>query len=410
MGKVFCREYYPANIRDLRYNEAIKKSYNLLKGDILKRSFIIFLILFALIALCVDVSWAKDSDVKKNLQLLTDRIRIETNIPGISVYVISDKYGSFGVVSGTIDLSTDAGVTQNTIFRMGSITKTFTGAAIVKLVKEGMISLSEEVSTYLPIKHPLLTGITVKHVLNHSSGLQAYLNGTPFIDKVLKNPQADHKPQELLELVVDVQDQLRFKPGTAFEYNNTNYIVLGMIIEAVTGISYKEYIELNFLKPLDLKDTYVLTTEDMPTDDYSRGYYDMEADRVYEDFTGTDMSYVWAAGCMGSTANDLAKWIYALGKGSVFNDETTALQRDGFAIAEGIMYGGGILLDADKGIGHNGTVVGFHADAWYNLKLGTAIAVLSNANMIEDEPYEDEEPEDRDPTLEIVEGFFEILK
>lgn len=376
----------------------------------MKRKAICFFIVIAFVLLCIKTSFASSQNMQKSLQELTDEIRNQTNIPGISVHVISAKYGSFSVVSGVRDLATLAKVTPDTIFRMGSITKTFTGAAIIKLAAEGTLDLNKPIEDYLEIEHPLLKGITVQHVLNHSSGLLAYLNGTSFIEEVLKNPKEDHSPKELLGLVLSSQEELHFAPGTSFEYNNTNYVILGMIIEKLTGMSYKEYIEANFLKPLELTQTYVLTTEDMPGDDYASGYYDMEADRVYEDFTGTDMSYVWAAGCMGATASDLAKWIYALGKGSIFDKKTTALQREGFEIEEGIVYGGGILMDDNKGIGHNGTVIGFHADGWYNPDKDTAIVVLSNANMIEDEPYEDEEPEDRDPTFEIAEGFFALLK
>lgn len=350
-------------------------------------------------------TYGQSDEIEASLQELTDEIRSETGIPGISVFVISKTCGAFGVVSGTANLDTGALVTGNTVFRMGSITKTFTGAAILNLVSNGLLDPDEAVTAYLDLDYPVLEGVTVRHLLTHSSGLIGYLNETDFlVSELLGDPDQYHLPLELIDAALADQDALKFEAGTAFDYNNTNYVLLGLLIEEVSGTAYEDYISDKLLAPLRLDDITYPEGSAIPGDDTASGYYDADEDSQFEDWTETDMSYVWSAGALTGTARDLAKWMYLLGRRLVDNADFADLQLQGMVIDDGIIYGGGLVVDENKGIGHNGTVVGFHADAWYRPEYETAIAVLSNANMIETQ-----ETEGRDPTLEIVEGFFELL-
>ncbi|MEA1923225.1 MAG: serine hydrolase domain-containing protein, partial [Pseudomonadota bacterium] len=190
---------------------------------------------------------------------------------------------------------------------------------------------------------------------------------------------------------------------TEFAYNNTNYIILGMLIEKLSGTSYAAFIREKLLTPLTLNKTFVHYSPEMP-DDFANGYFDSTDDDLYENWTDMDMSYVWSAGCIAATAKDLASWLQQLVAGTIIPKNVKNIQFAGFEIATGVTYASGILIDEKKGIGHNGTVVGFHSDAWYHPGYETVIAVLSNANIMDSE-----ELKDRDQTREIVEGFWEIL-
>ncbi|MEA3332385.1 MAG: serine hydrolase domain-containing protein [Pseudomonadota bacterium] len=346
-------------------------------------------------------------NLKLKLQKLTDRIRQETKVPGISVYVKSPHFADLGVVSGVSNLKNEkpvTPVTEDTIFRIGSITKTYTGAAIMLLCAEGKLDLDSPINRYLNLPSPLTDAIKVRHCLNHSSGLQGYLNQTPFLeDIVLPQPTLSHTPAELLEWTFAEQQELLFSPGTEFAYNNTNYIILGMLIEKLSGVSYDAYIRDNFLVPLELNETFVLLDTAMP-DNFANGYFNSTDDHSYENWTDMNMSYVWSAGCIAATAQDLASWLQELATGTIIPKNVKDIQFEGFDIVPGATYASGILIDARKGIGHNGTVVGFHSDAWYSPEHETVIAVLSNANIMDDD-----ELENRDQTREIVEEFWKIL-
>ena len=124
--------------------------------------------------------------------------------------------------------------------------------------------------------------------------------------------------------------------------------------------------------------------------------FDYDGDGNYEDWTEMNMSYVCSAGCIVSTARDMAVWMEALAGGNLLSEEFRPYLFEGFTISEGVVYGAGILTDNSLGIGHNGTVIGFHADAWFDPETGSTVAVLSNTNA----PLLDD---DRDPTLELPE-------
>jgi D-alanyl-D-alanine carboxypeptidase len=235
-----------------------------------------------------------------------------------------------------------------------------------------------------------------------SSGLDEYLSVSFLVESVLVDPLAGYSPDYLLDRVFDNTPELLFTPGTEFYYTNTNYILLGLLIETVSGESYPDYVRNTFLYPLGLEDTFVLEDDAIP-DGLSRGYYDFDEDGAYEDWTEMNMSYVWSAGCIVSTARDVAIWMDALAGGELVSDAFRACLFEGQAVADNVVYGAGILVDDGFGVGHNGTVIGYHADAWQDSENGATVAVLCNTNC----PLFDDM---RDPTREIAEGILALLK
>ena len=175
--------------------------------------------MIVLLSMGCNLGFAQNSKtLKQELQKTVDRILAETNIPGFSVYVKSAYYEDFSIVSGVSNLNERTRVTPETIFKIGSITKTFTGAAILDLIAQGKLDPDKPVSEYIYSDSKLMKKISVRQVLNHSSGLTPYLNATSFIEEeVLKTPLNAYRPEELLDIALKNQDKLRFEPGSTFE-------------------------------------------------------------------------------------------------------------------------------------------------------------------------------------------------
>jgi D-alanyl-D-alanine carboxypeptidase len=327
----------------------------------------------------------------------------ETGTPGAAAYVITRADGEFSLATGLADIESGTEVALDQRFRIGSLTKSFTGSAIVRLAEEGLLDLNAPVSSYLDLLdgYDSLSDISVRQVLNMSSGLDEYATVSFLVDSVLADPLAGYSPEYLLHQALDRSPEPIFTPGTGFCYTNTNYVLLGLLIETLSDKSYEDYIQEQFIAPLGLEDTFV-TGDDTFPEDLARGYYDSDGDGEYEDWTEMNMSYVWSAGCVASTARDVAFWMDALAGGGLAHEAFQADLFGGQEVTEGVVYGAGILVDDNLGIGHNGTVVGYHADAWHDPLSGATVAVICNTNS----PLIDDS---RDVTREILEGILMLL-
>lgn len=344
------------------------------------------------------------NELEKNFNELIEKVCTETDTPGVTVHVKSGKFGEFSMAWGYSDINTQTKVTNDQLFRIGSLTKSFTGAAIIRLAEKGLIDLNKPISEYLGFVNGYehLSDISVRHLLNMSSGLAKYLS-VPFLtESVLPNPLKGYNAEELLAAAFASAPELLFTPGSDFLYSNTNYVLLGMLIEKISGSSYQGYIEEEFIKPLGLTNTHVITDAIIPQG-LARGYYDSDENGSYEDWTEMNMSYVWSAGCIASTARDVAVWMNAMAKGNLVSKDLWAYLFKGKQVAKGVEYGAGILVVDNFGKGHNGTVIGYHADSWYDPDTDSTVAVLSNTNA----PLKGE---GRDPTKEIASRILELIK
>lgn len=191
---------------------------------------------------------------------------------------------------GLADLSSGRSLDMHTRFRIGSMTKAFTALLIVQLVEEGLLAFDMPVSDLFP-DYPRGDAITLHHLLSHASGLPDYLG---VVDET-----ESYDPEELVGAVMDAP--LNFDPGTAFEYSNTNYAALGVIIEAVTGQTWAEALSDRILLPYGLSATEV-GSDPIVGESYARGYAGGEPARAI------DMSVPYAAGALSSSASDMLRW------------------------------------------------------------------------------------------------------
>ena len=208
--------------------------------------------------------------------------------------IVFEKYHGF------FDLKKKDSLTDKSSFHIASISKTFTAMAVLKLWEEGRLQLSDTLSKYFPnFPYP---GVTIKMLLNHRSGLPNYVH---YLDKYGWDQKQYITNEGVLKSLYDYKPGLQFQVGKRFSYCNTNYALLALIIEKVSGIPYASFLEINFFKPLQMNNTYVFSIADtaraMPSYEYNGRKFGREfLDLVYGDKN------------IYSTARDLLKWDQAL--------------------------------------------------------------------------------------------------
>jgi CubicO group peptidase (beta-lactamase class C family) len=250
----------------------------------------------------------------------------------------------------------------DTKHRLGSITKQFTAMLIMQLVEQGKLKLDVPISTYLP-EYPKKNGdiITIHHLLTHSSGIPNMTSFPGFIKDVSVN---SYTPIQLVNLFAD--STLQFKPGERFEYSNSGYIVLGYIIEKITGKSYEQVLQENIFTPLKMNNTGYDHHETLLKNRAS-GYE--KNGRRYVNAKFLDMSVPYAAGSMYSTVEDLYLWDQALYSNQLLRKENMDLLFNKHIPSGGSHYGygwgvGGITFANNGGhietVGHGGGIHGFN--------------------------------------------------
>jgi D-alanyl-D-alanine carboxypeptidase len=298
---------------------------------------------------------------------------------------------------GSTGLAVVAGarpVTSRTAFAVGSVSKTFTAALVMALVEDGRIALDESVKTYLP-RLVIDRAISVRQLLDHTSGLNDFFSH-PAIDRAL----LAHRDR-----VWTATASLRyvgkpyFKPGMGWHYSNTNYLVLGLLAEAVGGAPLADQLRQRFFVPFGLDRTFYQAVE-RPRGPLAHGYRFSGVDPRLRGVDVSDRtavvpftSVVTAAGGAGSiatTARDLVTWARALYGGSVLRPTTVALMVDDAAVTTAlksrIPYGLGVqvvTVDGRPTLGHSGRLLGFRAVMRWLPGEGIAVAILTNQSRVD---------------------------
>ena len=264
-----------------------------------------------------------DAGAAATLQTAIDALRAKGNFPGISAAVVFPDGSIWTGQSGVTVLSTGAALTEDTIFSVGSISKTFTAALALRLAEQGAIGLDDRVSRWVPT-FPNAANITLRQLLNHTSGIRDF-----FEPAIYKYIGADHNKTWTPEEVLARVGKPYFAPGKGYHYSSSNYLLLGMALERATGKTLAELMHTELLDPLGLGHTF-LQSEDKATGTLAHGYLGPPSAPKDVSVGQAMLPYVsvaTAAGASGgfaSTAADIARWGAALYSGQVLDAASLA--------------------------------------------------------------------------------------
>ncbi|MEJ2539606.1 MAG: serine hydrolase [Gemmatimonadota bacterium] len=297
--------------------------------------------------------------------------------PGVSVAVAKDGQVVFAKGYGESDIEHAVAARPETVYRIGSITKQFTAAIIMRLVERGEIALDDPVTRFLPEYDMQGHTVTVRHLLNHTSGIFSYTSlGEDAWQTIFRHDLTDRELIDLFE-----REPFDFEPGAEQRYNNSAYVLLGPIIEAVTGTPYARYLEEELLAPLGLEHTaYCDVTRIVPH--RASGYEDQEGEWVNASFLS--MNVPGGAGAMCSTVGDLSAWTRMLHRGEVVSAGSLQEMTTPTVVASGdtIPYGFGLAVGELEGhprVGHDGGINGFISSLVHYPDDGVTVVVLTNS-------------------------------
>jgi D-alanyl-D-alanine carboxypeptidase len=299
------------------------------------------------------------------LRGLLDQL-VAAGAPGAAA-LVRDGHGVQQAASGLADLRTGRPMRPGLNYRVASVTKPFVATVVLQLVAEGRLSLSDTVEGWLPGILPYGDQVSIRQLLNHTSGVPEYLV-VPLL-ALYESRQGRFRswtPQELVTLIAD-QPPL-FAPGTTHSYSNTNYVLAGLIVEAATGRTLGQELKRRIIRPLRLRDTFFpVNRPDIPGRN-ARGYslplgdQGPVLDGPLLDFTVYNPSLAWAAGNVVSDLGDLARFFRALLGGRLLPPGLLAEMTTTVPIGQGAGYGLGLLVlqtPCGRLIGHDGGIPGF---------------------------------------------------
>jgi D-alanyl-D-alanine carboxypeptidase len=295
------------------------------------------------------------------------------SLPGAIVGIWQEGHEPYVRTFGVSDTATGAPMTTDMHMRIGSTSKSFTVTAILMLADRGKLDLDDTIDRYVE-GVPNGDLITLRHLAGMRSGLFSYTNVT--IPKMHEEPSRQWTPRELLD--ISFAHPVLFPPGSAFDYSNTNTVLLGLVVEAVSGQSLKSFIEDNILAPVGLAHTVFPVGADMPSP-YAHGYVTL-SDGDVVDATEWNPSWGWASGSMISTLDDMRVWARVFAEGRLISPEMK-IERDWFLSApdegEGSLYG--LAIEYQNGwVGHNGNTISYIGFPYYLPADGITMVVLAN--------------------------------
>jgi len=278
--------------------------------------------------------------------------------------VLLDKAYGMASLEWQVPNTTDAK------FRIGSVTKQFTATLVLQLQQDGKLNVNDPVSKYLPNTPATWAKITLANLLGHTSGIPSFTGFKEFPTWSM-NP---HTPEEEIALFRD--KPLDFEPGSKFDYSNSNFIVLGAVIEKVSGRKYGDLLRERIFDPLGMKDSG-LDSDDVVLPKRAEGY--RPGPHGLEMARSESMTIPWSAGAIYSTTGDLLKWEHGLFGGKVLNADSLKLMT---TPGKG-NYGMGVSIENHDGVrvvSHGGGIEGFNTHLAYAPEKQIAVVVISNVN------------------------------
>lgn len=333
------------------------------------------------------------SALRQRLQEKLNEFHAAGKFPGATVGFALRDGTSFGLAVGLSDIEAKTAMTPSDLMLQGSVGKTYVAAVALQLVQEKKLALEDKIEKYLGgekwfSRLPNARDITVRMLMNHTSGLVRYEFKEQFAKDLTANPDKVWKPEELVSYILDTRAP--FAAGQGWDYSDTNYIVLGMIIERITGRTYYQELSRRILVPLELRQTVASDRRVIPN--LAQGYAGKD-----NPFGGTDAmlnrgrmvinpQFEWTGGGIASTTADLARWAKILYEGKAFEPALLSRMLEGVPARLGgeAQYGLGVIIRPTAlGIayGHSGFFPGYITEVMYFPEAKAAIAVQVNTSV-----------------------------
>jgi D-alanyl-D-alanine carboxypeptidase len=339
----------------------------------------------AIVAGCSDDTVAGPS--AGGLQGFVDSLARAHGVPGLVVAVRRAGEEPSLIASGRSELASGRRMMPPDRFRVGSLTKPMVATVILQLADEGRLALDDALARFLPDLLPEGDRLTLRELLNHTSGVGDYIDDQGFLDAVFAEPDRVWSPQELVA-IADAMPRT-FTPGAPgrWEYSNTNYIVLGLVAEVAGGESVAALLRRRVFEPLGMTSTHY-GTETSLVAPFAQGYVDLNGLTDFPVGTLVSPTVAGAAGAVVSTAGDLLRFVEALAAGDLVSPAshaalltTVPASRVRFpGESVDFEYGLGVLI-GDGWIGHDGAIPGYEAEAYAKSGVGSLVVLVNRSTV-----------------------------
>jgi D-alanyl-D-alanine carboxypeptidase len=321
------------------------------------------------------------ASTEKRLQTTLDRVRRQQKLPGAAAAVVFPDGHVWTGTSGLADVSTRQPVRADTLFAVASVTKTFIAALVLQLAEDGAVDLDETLSRWVPT-FPNSRRISLRQLLSHTSGLADYVSDGRFLAAQRRHGlDAVWTPKQLLRYVPEPLAA----PGERWIYSNTNFLLLGLVIERATHSAVGRELHRRLL-PRATFGRIVFQIGERPHGRVAVGYDDLHgqtehtANNPYVPSTA-DATSAWSSGNLLASAADLARAGESVLDGSLLSRDSLRQMTHWVKALDPPEYGLGLAHDELAGQevwGHSGDITGFHADLWYLPKSRLTVAALTN--------------------------------
>ncbi|WP_299097573.1 serine hydrolase [uncultured Winogradskyella sp.] len=319
---------------------------------------------------------AQDQNLTQQFDDIVAQYYNDANAPGATVLVAKNGKAIYRKAVGKSNLELDVDMIPENVFMLASITKQFTAVSILMLEEQGKLSLDDPITKFIPDYPTHGKTITVHHLLNHTSGIKSYTS----IGDLRQVARQDKTLDELIDFFKN--EPMDFDPGEDYSYNNSGYVLLGKIIEVVSGETYSDFIDNHIFQPLGMtasqygSHSKIIKNRAMPYEEVDKGYVNASY---------LSMSLPHAAGALTSTIDDMLKWQNALANNTLIKASTLQKAINGSKLNNGehIDYGyglGELTLKGSKGYTHSGGIFGTSTNGIYLINEDVYVIGLSNCS------------------------------
>ena len=294
--------------------------------------------------------------------------------PGVASLVYKEGQVLYRKAFGMANLELDIPMKPSNVFEIGSITKQFTAVSILMLMEQGKLKLDDEITKYIPDYPTHDKKITIHHLLNHTSGIKSYTSMASF----MSTAATDKTPIEIIDVFKD--QPMDFDPGEKWLYNNSGYIILGHIIEEISGKSYADFIRENIFDPLKMDNSYYGSKSKL-IKNRATGY--SPAEKGFKNANYLSMTLPYAAGSLMSTVDDMLLWHKAIHNNTLISASSKALAFTNTTLNNGDLtnYGYGWQMNEISGvpsIEHGGGIFGYVTQGVYVPSENVYVITLTN--------------------------------